>query len=310
MQHHGPKKTKVTMLIQELQHLGSDGSVAFFLPRPIECLEDIQELLTEFQALRAQGATSTQSTKTLQQEDRSLPSPSPACSTFNIESEETLSQERFATQAPRVRSTKRTRVGSSGEEALESHINQTRNTSSQNGENKTALNYQSVHKASDLGEKTHESGIKVLPFKLVESRNKANGLGNIEDNLANQAGYNQTSQPPAADELSKKQFHLLRLLDKKTKPKMTEVTVPAVVTDLGVIDAKSDKSPLHQSATSREPSITRSVSRGLHNQSRTAPINQDSEQHRAILDGHNGTNQPQRLPAASQGPASAVSKVR
>ncbi|KAL8827796.1 MAG: hypothetical protein Q9191_002971 [Dirinaria sp. TL-2023a] len=308
-QHYGPKKTKITMLIQELQHIGSDGSGAFGNPRPIECREDIQELLNGLQAARAQCATSAQSSKGLQLCDSSSLSPPPARNIFDLESEEVLNQGLFATQAPQVRSEKRTRVESSREEAFESKINSTSTVNGHNSDTNIALNKKRVHKASKLGEKTHESGLQALSSKLVESRNKANTLGNFEYDLAKEARYNRNSQPPAANELQKKASNLVRLLDKSTKPKATGLTVPAAVPNLDVIDANSDKPPLHPPATVAKSSSTKSEPQALLNQSKAVPRDQESEQCRADIDGENRLDQSQRLPADSRGPASTLTKT-
>ena len=288
-QHHGPKKTKITMRIQELQHVGSDGSPAFGSPRPIECLEDIQELLNGLHAFRTQGATSKQILKGLQLADSNGPSPSQPDSTISIESEDFSSQGAFATQAPRANSRKRTRAQSIEEDAFDSRADLTSNVNSNTAEVQMASGSQSLHKAAKLVENQSEFELGDLPPKLVESRNKANALGNIEDKFEKEHGIN-----------------LLKLLDRTNKPQLTEVKLQVGLDRIGVI---SDNSPMHPPATSKEPFTTESETQGLASQSRAAPTGQKSKQPYARIDNQNGINQNQPLPTNLPEPAPAIKKV-
>ena len=225
----------------------------------------------------------------MQQAGSNLPSPSQQDSTISIESEEFSSQGAFATQAPRANSRKRTRAQYVEEDAFDSHADPMSDVKSKSAEIPMTSGSQSLHKAPKLAENQNEAELRELPPKLVESRNKANALGTIEDNLEKQD-----------------RFNLLKLLDRTTKPKVTEVTLQA---DLDRIGVSSDNSTLHPPATSKESFTTRSETQGLDSKSIAAPTGPESEQPYARLDNQDGTNPNQHLPTNLPEPAAAKNRV-
>ena len=108
-QHHGPKRTKITMLINSFIHCGSDGSSPFGTPCSIECQPPIIELLEKLQTLRAHEQPTSQSPASFKAARDHLASPSQATS---ISSADDGTQAIFATQMPRLQSKKRLREGS------------------------------------------------------------------------------------------------------------------------------------------------------------------------------------------------------
>ena len=109
-QHHGPKRTKITMLINNFRHIGSDGSPPFGNPSSLECQPPIIELLEKLQKLRAQEQPSSQSLAPFKA--ATIVSASQANSVSSADDSLDKSQAEFATQIPRLQSKKRLREGS------------------------------------------------------------------------------------------------------------------------------------------------------------------------------------------------------
>ena len=108
-QHHGPKRTKITMLINNFKHIGSDGSASFGTPCSIECLPPIIEVLEKLQTLRAQEHQTSQLPASLKPEiDPVSQSNSMSSADDNADRSQTI----FATQVPQLQSRKRLREGS------------------------------------------------------------------------------------------------------------------------------------------------------------------------------------------------------
>ena len=252
-QHHGPKKTKITMLINELNHIGSDGSSAFGRPRPIECLEDIQELLDELQAFRAKDATSTQNIKASAMPKNVLPLSSRPSSISSLDADEDLSQALFATQAPHIGSKKRLRAEFGGQVNVGL-------TDAGRVDDDGPLDPR-VEAASDAPIFNQDSGVDVAgkaasattteprSRKLVENQNRANTLSNVEGSLGREDAKVQIMQPPSNDLHAEKKFNLLNLLGGQSKPKAFEVKLPAGRTVSDQEGASSEKPALPPKAS-------------------------------------------------------------
>ena len=110
-QHYGPRKTKITMYILDFLHIGSDGSGSFGMPRPIECLEPIVELLEKLKLLRAREHPSSQSPASFKPTIDYMPSPTQTNSISSMDDNLDRSQAMLATQIPRLQPGKRLREG-------------------------------------------------------------------------------------------------------------------------------------------------------------------------------------------------------
>ncbi|KAG7005665.1 hypothetical protein G7Y79_00018g044720 [Physcia stellaris] len=108
-QHHGPKRTKITMLINNFKHIGSDGSASFGTPCSIECLPPIIEVLEKLQTLRAQEHQTSQLPASLKS---GMDPVSQSNSISSADDNVDRSQAIFATQVPQLQSRKSHREGS------------------------------------------------------------------------------------------------------------------------------------------------------------------------------------------------------
>lgn len=111
-QHHGPKRTKITMLINNFRHIGSDGSAPFGTPCSIECQPPIIGLLGKLQTLRSQEHSMSQSPASLKPARGNTASPSQTTSVSSTDDNIDRTQTNLATQIPRFQSRKRLREGS------------------------------------------------------------------------------------------------------------------------------------------------------------------------------------------------------
>ena len=111
-QQHGPKRTKITMLIKTFSHVGSDGSTPFGFPRHVDSLEPIIELLDQLQTLRAQEHSMSRSPASSKPARDHMQSPSQATSISSADDSLDRSQAIFATQVPGLQPRKRLRDGS------------------------------------------------------------------------------------------------------------------------------------------------------------------------------------------------------
>lgn len=116
-QCHGPKRTKLSMVVTKLKHTGSDGSGVFGNPCHVESLQPVIEMLDQLERLRAQESPVRQSLtpfkppKDIPSKDHA-PSPSQATSISSADDNLDKSQALFATQVPGLPSRKRRREGS------------------------------------------------------------------------------------------------------------------------------------------------------------------------------------------------------
>lgn len=225
-QHYGPKKTKVTMLIHELKHIGSDGSQAFGRPRTIESLEDIQELLNEIQAFRAQSMTIRQSSHNLQPGVSNLQSPSQSNGILDGDGDDQISQGLFATQAPPNNAMNRAGPEPYESKSVHSDLNGVGNTFYQNFDSGIPSNLN----LNKILEATKEERLRINSTtpspKLVENGKEANYLGKFDDSRAKEDADRSLPAPPSEDERSRKRQVLRNLLSKRSKPKSTGAEQP------------------------------------------------------------------------------------
>ena len=118
-QPHGSKRTKLSMLIRKLKHIGSDGSGCFGAPCHVESLEPVIEMLSRLQTIRAQESPMSQSLNSFKPSRDHVPSLSQAISMSSADDDLGKSQTLFATQVPGLPSRK-----GLGEESLKVDQNQ------------------------------------------------------------------------------------------------------------------------------------------------------------------------------------------
>lgn len=234
-QHHGPKKTKITMLIHELIHVGSDGSCAFGRPRPIECLEDIQELLDQFHAFRAQDAISREASSDLALHKRCLPLSSRTSSISSCDTGGDLSQAAFATQVPHLGPKKRARAAAGAKSDVEivgvDQVNDKVDLGARSPVSSKAV-ISDIEPHEHIGEKpTSAIDIEHGTRNTVESRCGANAVLGAGDSNGRENLVMRNVQPTRDDGLSKQNYDLLSLLAGKTKPRTLTVPIPAVKSD-------------------------------------------------------------------------------
>lgn len=306
-QHHGPKKTKITMLIHELSHIGSDGSCAFGRPRPIECLEDIQELLDEFHAFRAQDAISREASNDLALPKRFIPLSSRTSSISSLDTGEDLSQAAFATQVPHLGLKKRARAAADAKSEV--RLIDT-------DQIKVKVDLRARSPASSKGlisdVEPHESiGNKPTSATDIEpdTRCEANAVFSVGGSIGREdLVMQQTVNPTGNDGLSKQKIDLLSLLAGKTKPRTLEVQIPAV--KIGLI---REVTGLQKPATPPEASVNKLPPEEV--QPQRAPILPTTESKDLeikdfdVLDGHEITNASRSIPkAVSRKPPNKVTK--
>lgn len=311
-QHHGPKKTKITMLIHELNHIGSDGSCAFGRPRPIECLEDIQELLDEFHAFRAQDAISREASSDLALHKRFVPLSSRTSSISSCDTGEDLSQAAFATQVPhlglkkhaRATADARSDIGPVNADQVRDKVDPgARSPASSKGRNSD------IEPHEHIGDRpTNATDIEADTRNTVEGIRKANAILSVGGSNGREDLVMRTVLPTSDDGLSKQKIDLLSLLAGKIKPKTLAVQIPAVKNG-----PFRDVVGLQKPATPPEASVKKSPQEEL--QPRRAPIlltteSKDFEiKEFDVLDGHGVTNVSRSTPkAVSKKPPYRVTK--
>ena len=99
--HLGPKPSRITLLITELNHLGSDGEGTFGSPRPIETQDGIQKFLDELRDFRSKQAGSLQGPAKKEESIARLSISSQGSDESLDEIEMGDTQSGFATQVPR-----------------------------------------------------------------------------------------------------------------------------------------------------------------------------------------------------------------
>ena len=311
-QHHGPTKTKITMLIHELNHIGSDGSCAFGRPRPIECLEDIQELLDEFHAFRAQDAISREASSDLALHKRFLPLSSRTSSISSFDTGEDPSQAAFATQVPHLGLKKRARaaadaksdVGIVKADQVKDNVDlDARSPVSSKGLISDIEPHEHIGKRST-------SAIEIKPGtrNTGESRCEANAVLDVGGSNGREDLVMPTVLPTSDDGLSKQKFDLLNLLAGKPKPRTLAVQIPAV--NSGPI---RDVEGLQKPATPPEASVKKLPQEEL--QPQIAPILLTTElknfeiKGSHVPDGHERTNVTRSTPrAVSRKPPNRITK--
>lgn len=312
-QHHGPKKTKITMLIHELSHIGSDGSCAFGRPRPIECLEDIQELLDEFHAFRAQDAISREASNDLALPKRFIPLSSRKSSISSLDTGEDLSQAAFATQVPHLGLKKHARAAAAAKsdvrlidtDQVKVKVDlRARSPASSKG----LISDMEPHE--NIGNRpTSATDIEPDTRVPVESRCEANAVFSVGGSIGREdLVMQQTVNPTGNDGLSKQKIDLLSLLAGKTKPRTLEVQIPAV--KMGLI---REVTGLQKPATPPEASVNKLPLEEV--QPQRAPILPTTESKDLeikdfdVLDGHEITNASRSIPkAVSRKPPNKVTK--
>ena len=212
-QHHGPKRTKITMLINNLIHVGSDGSPPFGSPSSIECQPPIIELLEKLQTLRAQEQPASQSLTSFKAARDHIASPSQATS---ISSADDGSQAIFATQIPRLQSKKRLREGSLKSNEYQSSApdesDSARSADVVNGRDGSdrALDAESPsrHGAQELS-RSHD---RQVPSNPMDMQKEVNGQTDGEKRVPEQEEAQTLTKNQAEDTVTKRQNLILELL--------------------------------------------------------------------------------------------------
>ena len=226
VEYYGPRRTTVSMLIHELNHIGSDGSSAFGSPRPIECLQDIKTVLTELQAFSTRDRKSTKTDRdrlatshVLSHQYRSGSSPS-------SEPGEDLSQAAFATQAPRLLPGKPSRFGTHGRMTSGAIVDQAANTEKLNDSGNIVDSEGSIsgQRAAGNGARATAKMIgEIEPHSLIESRSNGNGSGNVRRKSGKEGAEVHIRQSTNIDAFEKQKMNLLNLLGGKPTFKAIEV---------------------------------------------------------------------------------------
>jgi len=301
-QHHGPKKTKITMLIHELNHIGSDGSCAFGRPRPIECLEDIQELLDEFHAFRAKDAMSREASKDLALPKRFIALSSRTSSVSSLDTGEDLSQAAFATQAPHLHFKKHARAAADAKPDVgltdTDRIDGEGDLGPRSPASLKGL-ISDMKPCEQIGDKPASgTDVESNTRNLVRSRCKANAVFTVGDSNGREDLGMQTVHPTSNDGLQEQKFDLLNLLAGKPKFRTLQVQIPAVKDGSLPEVAGSEKpapppeasvnaSPLKQPQPQRAPSLPVTQSKDLEVK--------DFD----VLDGNEITNVSRSIPKAT-----------
>ena len=230
-QHHGPKRTKITMLINNFIHIGSDGSAPFGTPCSIECQPPIIELLEKLQTLRAQEQPSSQSHASIKAARDYIGSPSQAASMSSADDGHDRSQAIFATQIPRLQSKKRLREGS-----IKS--NETQPSALDESDSARSLE---IVKAGDGSDRAPDAesplahGAKELSLnhdrqaslKPMDIQKNVDGQIGSEKRVPEQEEPEQLPRNSIEDAISRRTTHLLSLLERnKAKPEQVNQGVP------------------------------------------------------------------------------------
>ncbi|KAL9116641.1 MAG: hypothetical protein Q9187_006834 [Circinaria calcarea] len=109
--HLGPKPSRITLLITEFNHLGSDGEGIFGCPRPIETQDGIQNFLDELRNFRSEQARSPQAPAKEEESIARLSGSSQGSDESLDEIEMGDTQPGFATQVPRRKPKRAKREG-------------------------------------------------------------------------------------------------------------------------------------------------------------------------------------------------------
>lgn len=311
-QHHGPKKTKITILIHELNHIGSDGSCAFGRPRPIECLEDIQELLDEFHAFRAQDAISREASSDLALHKRFVPLSSRTSSISSCDAGEDLSQAAFATQVPQLGLKKHAQATADAKsDVAPVSADQVKDKVDAGASNPASSKGpdSDIEPHEHIGDRpTSATDIEPDTRITVESRCEVDAVLSVVGSNGREVSGMRTVHPTSGDGLSKQNNDLLSLLPGRPKPRTLAVHIPAVKN--GPI---RDVVGSQKQATPSEASVKKFPQEEL--QPRRAPILPTTEPKEFeikdfdVPDGHEVTNVSRSTPrAVSKKPPNRVTK--
>ena len=219
-QYYGPKKTKITMLINELTHIGSDGSSAFgSSPRPIDCLEHIQAVLDELQTFRAKDASKAT------RKDSVLPWHEPSgssrpSSVSSLEPSENLSQAMFATQAPRAGFKKRSMAEADGQVLTGPTVERGADVRKAPGPSDWAAPNILISNLESDGRFAQKRPTNIDSDTVPQDADDTtNALGQQTRKVADA----QTNGPASIDALAKQKVNLLNLLAGRSNPKVLEL---------------------------------------------------------------------------------------
>ena len=296
--HHGPKRTKITMLINDFKHVGCDGSAPFSTPCSIESQPPIVELLEKLQTLRAQEQPSSQSLASFKAAKDRIGSPSQATSMSSADDGHDRSQAIFATQLPRLQSKKRLREGS-----LKSNENQP----SAYDESDSARSLDIVRGGDEsdralAAKSPSRHGAPELPLSHdrqtsnpMDIPKNANGHSTSERRVPEQEEAEKLSRKEAEDTLAKRKNDLLTLLDRnKAKPETLDQRLPTLTASepkrdppdpvTSVSAASRDPSPEPQTVTavSTPPSHQSRVTKSAHRSSSPPGPNKPARQSRKV----------------------------
>ena len=280
--HHGPKRTKITMLINDFKHVGCDGSAPFSTPCSIESQPPIVELLEKLQTLRAQEQPSSQSLASFKAAKDRIGSPSQATSMSSADDGHDRSQAIFATQLPRLQSKKRLREGS-----LKSNEYQ----ASAYDESDSARSLDVV-KGGDESDRAlaakspSRHGAQELPLShdrqassdLMDISENPNGHSTSERCVPKQEEAEKLSRNEAEDTLVKRTNNLLNLLERnKAKPEPPDPRLPKAsepkrdpaepVTSVSAASKDPTPEPQTARAVSTPPSHQSRVTKSAHRSS-------------------------------------------
>lgn len=101
--HLGPRPSRLTILINDFQSLGSVGSGGFGLPRPVDALPEVMKLLDRLKLIRLREPHKNQQKFTEDAEDKNAPSGTQSEIMCSGDESGSGSQQNFATQVPRSR---------------------------------------------------------------------------------------------------------------------------------------------------------------------------------------------------------------
>ncbi|KAL8794360.1 MAG: hypothetical protein Q9195_003058 [Heterodermia aff. obscurata] len=231
-QHHGPKRTKITMLINNFKHVGSDGSPAFGNPCSIECQPPIIELLEKLQTLRAQEQPPSQSLASFKAARDHMGSPSLANSMSSADESHDRSQAIFATQIPRLQSKKRLREGSvKSNEYPPSALDESDSARSLDivkGGDGSDRALEAKSPSTHGGQEPDLSHDGRASSNSMDIQHKANGQNDGEQRIQEQEEAEKLSRNQDEDILTKKRNQLLDLLNRdKAKPnQVKQLPVP------------------------------------------------------------------------------------
>jgi hypothetical protein len=99
--HLGPRPSRLTILIQDFQSLGSVGSGGFGLPRPVDALPEVLELLDRLKTIRLEELCKDQQEFAEEVEDNNASSGTQSEILCTRDESGSGSQLNFATQVPR-----------------------------------------------------------------------------------------------------------------------------------------------------------------------------------------------------------------